>query len=316
MLTSIRGLLAVTLLAGSSLAAMPDADRQTVDTDLGPVEIQRAGPDDGAAPVVLVVHGMPGGCDQAVAMGGFLARAGCAVIAPSRPGYLGTPLEGRESVDAQADLHAALLDALGHERAGVLAWSGGGPSAYRLAVRHPGRVTGLVAAAAVSGPFTAAPPGLDERLMLETSAGNWLLRFLAAHAPKATIQSTLKAEGDVTREQLHALVAEAVADEHERDLVLTMAGAVADRRHRGPGIDNDRVAFGAITSLELERIAAPVLVVNGSADTDVPPAHSDHAAATIPGAQRLILDAGTHLALWVHPHAHQAQERAVALLRH
>ena len=289
---------------------MPDAARETVDTALGPVELERAG--DG--PPVLVIHGMPGGSDQALAMGGFLARAGFSVIAPSRPGYLGTPLEGRESVDAQADLHAALLDALGHARAGVLAWSGGGPSAYRLAVRHPDRVTGLVTAAAVSGPFTAAPEGLDERLMLETSTGNWVLRFLAAHAPKTTIASTLKAEGDLTRKQLHALVTEAVADEHERHLVLTMAAAVADRRHRGAGIDNDRAAFAAIDSLELERIAAPALVVNGSADTDVPPAHSEHAAAAIPGAQRLVLDAGTHLALWVHPQAGEAQERAVALL--
>lgn len=64
--------------------------------------------------------------------------------------YLGTPLEGRETIDAQADLHAALLDVLGIERTGVLGWSGGGPSSYRLAVRHPQRVSGLVVLAGVS----------------------------------------------------------------------------------------------------------------------------------------------------------------------
>ena len=84
-------------------------------------------------------------------MGRFLVDAGFGVIAPSRPGYLGTRLDGREAIDRQADLHAALLDALGAERVGVLAWSGGGPSGYRLAVRHPGRVAGLARRASTSG---------------------------------------------------------------------------------------------------------------------------------------------------------------------
>src|SRR3954471_3750344 len=119
---------------------------EIVQTALGPVEVARRG----SGSPVLFVHGTPGGFDSSLAMGRFLDEAGFEVIAPSRPGYLGTPLEGRESIDGQADLHAALLDALGHERAGLICWSGGGPSTYRLAVRHPERVSSLVAAAAAS----------------------------------------------------------------------------------------------------------------------------------------------------------------------
>src|SRR5262245_45572256 len=115
----------------------------TVDTALGSIEVAR----EGDGPPVLVVHGMPGGSDQAVALGRFLVGQGLSVIAPSRPGYLGSALAGRQTIDAQADLLAALLDSLGLQDVGVLAWSGGGPSAYRLAVRHPDRVRGLVAAA-------------------------------------------------------------------------------------------------------------------------------------------------------------------------
>jgi pimeloyl-ACP methyl ester carboxylesterase len=110
-------------------------DTRTVDiieTAAGPIEVARAG--DG--PPVLVVHGMPGGSDQALAMGAFLVDAGFGVVAPSRPGYLGTPLGEHTAIDAQADLLASLMSALGHERFAVLAWSGGGPSAYRLVVRH------------------------------------------------------------------------------------------------------------------------------------------------------------------------------------
>jgi pimeloyl-ACP methyl ester carboxylesterase len=74
----------------------------------------------------MVVHGTPGGSDSSVAIGRFLVNAGFEVIAPSRPGYLGTPLDGGRSIDDQADLLAALLDALGVERTGLLTWSGGG----------------------------------------------------------------------------------------------------------------------------------------------------------------------------------------------
>jgi pimeloyl-ACP methyl ester carboxylesterase len=283
---------------------------EIVATELGPVEVERAG----AGPPVLVVHGTPGGSDQALAMGAFLAAAGFETIAPSRPGYLGTALDGRGEIDAQADLHAALLDALGHRRAGVLAWSGGGPSAYRLAVRRPDCVTALVAAAGVSQRFVPARASADERLMMDTRAGNWLLRFLAAHAPKSTISSTIGAEGDLTRKELHERTAAVVGDERRLALVLAMARAAGDQSNRGDGIDNDLARFAEIDTLELERIAVPALIVAGDLDTDVPPAHSVHAAATIPGAEHLALERGTHLALWVHPDAETAQARAIALL--
>lgn len=281
-----------------------------VDTALGPVEVARAG--DG--PPVLVVHGMPGGSDQAVAMGRFLLDEGFSVIAPSRPGYLGTPLAGSESIDSQADLHAALLDSLGVDLVRVLTWSGGGPSSYRLAVRHPERVQAIVAAAAVSKRFVLEKAGVDERLMLNTSFGNWMLRWLSKHAPKATVASTLKAEGDLTKQQLTDLTAEVLGDDDQLQLVLAMAGAAADHAHRHEGIDNDAARLAEIDSLELERITAPTLLVHGSVDTDVSPDHSAHAAATIAGAELITLDSGTHLALWVHPDAEATRRRALDVL--
>jgi pimeloyl-ACP methyl ester carboxylesterase len=264
---------------------------------------------------VLFVHGTPGGSDSSIVMGRFLAEAGFEVIGPSRPGYLGTPVEGRETIDDQADLHAALLDALGHERAGVVTWSGGGPSGYRLAVRHPQRVSALVAFAAVSQAWEPGHEGIDERLMLKTSAGNWLLRAMAAHMPESTVSATLKAEGDLSREELKALVEEAMADEAQRDVVLTMANVVGDYAHRRAGMKNDEANYAAIETLELERISAPTLIVVGSADADVSPAHSEHAATTIPGAELLVMDRGTHLCLFVHPDAASAQARVVEQLR-
>jgi pimeloyl-ACP methyl ester carboxylesterase len=288
-----------------------DATLTTVETPLGLVEVARQG----AGPPVLVIHGTPGGSDTSVAMGRFLVDAGFEVIAPSRPGYLGTPLDGCRSIDDQAKLHAALLSALGVERAGVLAWSGGGPSAYRLAVLYPHRVSALVAFAAVSQRYPQPRETLEERLLMQTHVGNWLLRFLAIHAPREIVTQTLKAEGDLSKAELADLVAGTFRDEGKRELVLTIADVVGDYAHRGAGVENDWACFGKIESLQLERVTVPTLVIHGSADRDVPPEHSDHAVATIAGAERLTMNRGTHLCLFVHPECGAAQARAIATLR-
>jgi pimeloyl-ACP methyl ester carboxylesterase len=288
-----------------------DATRTTVGTPLGPVEVARLG----AGPPVMVIHGTPGGSDSSVAMGRFLADAGFEVIAPSRPGYLGTPLDDRRSIDDQAELLAALLDTLGLERAGLLTWSGGGPSGYRLAVRHPDRVCALVAFAAVSRSYAEPKESLEERLLMKTGAGNWLLRFLAVHARKDMVTQTLKAEGNLSRDELKDLVAEALRDDRTLEVVLAMANVVGDYAHRRAGMENDWARFAEIESLELENVKARTLVINGTADSDVPPQHSDYAAARIPGAEQLVMERGTHLSLFVHPDSAAAQARAVETLR-
>lgn len=287
-----------------------DPAPQVADTAMGPVEHAIAG----AGAPVLVVHGSPGGCDQGAAMARFTAGQGIRAIIVSRPGYLGTPLGDRGEIDRQADLHAALLDHLGIARAGVLCWSGGGPSSYRLAVRHPDRVSGLVALAAVSTSITRPAEGASERLMFSTRMGDWLLRAMAAHAPKQLIGATLGAEGDLSKAQLEERAEEVFADEDKRRFVLDLAQTVT-HRGREAGLDNDWERFAAITSLELEGVQAPTLLVHGSADTDVPPAHSDHALAAIPGAERVTLEGGTHLAFFTHPDSAEVQRRALDLLR-
>jgi pimeloyl-ACP methyl ester carboxylesterase len=85
----------------------------------------------GTGAPVLVLHGSPGGIDAAELMAGFLPRDGIAAIVLSRPGYLGTELGDRTTIDQQADLLAALLDHLGIERAGVFSWSGRAPARTR-----------------------------------------------------------------------------------------------------------------------------------------------------------------------------------------
>lgn len=290
----------------------PELDRRIAETSLGPVEYAVVG---SGAPVV-VLHGSPGGIDAAALMAGFLPRDEIAAVLLSRPGYLGTELGDRRAVDQQADLLAALLDHLGIDRAGVFSWSGGGPSGYRLAVRHPDRVAALVANAAVSQAYHLPNQDLASRLLFTTGAGRWLLRLLAAHQPKQYIAGSLSSEGDLTKEQLAQRVEEVFADPVKRDFVLALGPTASQDRTRRTGYRNDLDQFAAIASLELEKITAPTLVVQGTADSDLPPAQSDFAARTIPGATLLTLDTGTHLALFTHPDATAAQARVVDFLLH
>ncbi|MCB0858392.1 MAG: alpha/beta hydrolase [Solirubrobacterales bacterium] len=282
-----------------------------VETALGPVGFSRKG----EGPPVLMVHGSPGGIDSTLAMGRFIVEGGFELIAPARPGYPGTNLKGRESIDQQADLHAALLEALGISQAGLITWSGGGPSGYRLAARHPGLVSSLVGFASVSKAYQPPKESLDERLVENTSAGNWLLRQLAVHAPRSTVSSTLGAEGDLGHKELKALVDEAMDHENQKEVVLTMALVVADHANREAGLKNDMARFGEIESLELESIGVPSLIIHGTADVDVTPDHGEYAAETIPGAELIRMDRGTHLSLFVHPDAGEVQGRVLEHFR-
>jgi pimeloyl-ACP methyl ester carboxylesterase len=100
------------------------------------------------------------------------------------------------------------------------------------------------------------------------------------------VTQTLKAEGSLSRDDLHDLVAEALRDDRKLEVVLTMANVVGDYAHRRAGMENDWARFAEIDSLELENVKVRTLVITGTADSDVPPQHSAHAAAAIPGARK------------------------------
>ncbi len=98
----------------------------------------------GSGQAVLAIHGAGGGYDQGLLIAAGFLGDGFKVIAPSRFGYLRTPVPKDASPAAQADAHAALLDSLGVHRAIVIGVSAGAPSATQLALRHPDRVAALI----------------------------------------------------------------------------------------------------------------------------------------------------------------------------
>lgn len=98
---------------------------------------------------VLVVHGAGGGYDQGLILSRIFLSEDFRVIAPSRFGFLRTPLPANASPAAQADAYIDLLDALNISKVAVVGISAGGPSSLEFALRHPDRVSGLVLVSAV-----------------------------------------------------------------------------------------------------------------------------------------------------------------------
>jgi pimeloyl-ACP methyl ester carboxylesterase len=285
---------------------------KTITTPAGVVEVDTHG---SGATSILVLHGSPGGIDAARAMSRFLLTQDNSfkTICVSRPGYLGTPLDSIEpSIDHESDLLAAVLDAIvGVEsRVGVLAWSGGGPVAYRLAVRHPDRIFAMVVIAAVSFRWVAPKPSAAESFMFGTTIGERLIVFLTKRAPGRVVAEALEGEGSLRGEELRKLADQVGADPQQRRLVIEIARTVSTAGKRQAGCRNDVANFARIDSLGLDRVRCPVLLVHGDADTDASIEHSRFAHAEIRDSQLIVMKRGTHLSFYAHPQAPDVQEQA------
>jgi pimeloyl-ACP methyl ester carboxylesterase len=265
---------------------------------------------------VLVLHGSPGGIDVAELMAGFLPSEDFRVVTVSRPGYLGTRLDAeRPTIDDEADQLAGVLDGLGIDRVGVLAWSGGAPAAYRLAVRHPDRVGALAVASGVSSRWVPGPAGPAERLVSGTPFGAGLAAVAARIAPAAAARAAVAGVSTLRGGALQEHVAGVMADPERRAFLLGLARTGNSSGPRRVGWDNDVRQLAAVESLDLGAVRTPTLLVHGDADAEVVHDDSARAAAAIPGAELVTLPGGTHFALWDHRDAAAVQARVRAHLQ-
>lgn len=278
-----------------------------VQTPLGMVEVEIVG----SGIPVLVLHGSPGGIGGARAMTRFLDRDKFCCIHLSRPGSLNTPLDPTApSIDAEADLLAALLDTLDFERVGVLAWSGGGPPAYRLAARYPSRVSSMVIVAAISSSWVAAKMQLSERIVFGTRFGEHLISFMATHRPEHIVGEALKGEGTIRGEELRNVTDHVLGHPAQVKLIVDTARTLNIGGKRKPDWHNDVKNYANVKTLELECVTCPVLLVHGDADLDALPVYSHYAHARLPNSELIMMAGGTHLSFYAHQEAEIVQERA------
>lgn len=295
-----------------SLNACFQQPRELIQTKAGPIEIACLG----TGQPLLSVHGGPGGCDQGLVLAMPFVEAGFRVIAPSRPGYLGTPLHSGANLAEQADLLAALLDALAIDAIPVVGASAGGPPVYLLAQRHPQRVSALVVIDGVTQTYSKANQlsALEQAIFL-SRPGLWLMDWLGRHLPEVVVKNLLATESNLSPSALAERVQEVVQDPQKLAFVLAMMRTMTEAfQRRQDGLSNDLKQLASISQLPLDAIRCPTLIIHGDADADVPPDDAPYAHDQITASQLHWIEGGSHLAFWIAPGAAEAQRLAIPWL--
>jgi pimeloyl-ACP methyl ester carboxylesterase len=271
----------------------PQVKPAIVETRLGPVECASYG--EGTA--VIALHGGMGGFDQSLLLAqSAIAVPGFRILAVSRPGYLGTPLGSGRSPEQQADLCAALLDALGIARAAVIAVSAGGPCALQFALRHAGRCWAMVTVSACTGHLDT--PRLVSRSLAIMRVAvrvpfmeRAISRRMAGTPEEAAHRSIADAE----------LCARTLAHPDAGPLLVSLLTSTFDHlRQRLPGTVNDTAQFRHDNAYPLAQIAVPTLAIHGTGDRVVPFAYGKALAEAVPGAELMAIEGGEHVSLFTH----------------
>ena len=111
--------------------------------------------DKGEGEVILSMHGIFGGYDQAYDTCKDF-NSDYRIVAPSRFGYLGSDIWGNGTPAEQAAAYVELLDKLEIEGVYLLATSAGGSAAIRFALDYPERTKGLILYCSAM-PYTEKP---------------------------------------------------------------------------------------------------------------------------------------------------------------
>lgn len=264
-------------------AATLKAKSKIAPTAQGVIEYAR----EGSGPAALVIHGAGGGYDQGLYLAHDLLGKGYDVIAPSRFGYLRTPVPNDASHSAQAEAHAALLDKLGVQDTIVIGVSAGAPSAIEFALRYPERTQALI----LIVPRTYDPAnqvGVDQTPQNKAIIGMF----------EKSADFSYWAATKVGRKQLVRFFGvdpelEAKAEPLEREKITGLIADMLPLSERVDGIIADTTS--KLPRPDLEKIDAPTLVISAEDDLYLTLPGARFAADHIPNAELKIFKTGGHL---------------------
>ncbi|MDX8482424.1 alpha/beta hydrolase [Mesorhizobium sp. VK24D] len=261
--------------------------------DIGPIEYA----DSGTGIPLLSIHGAGGGFDLGLAIAADLVGGGFRVIAPSRFGYLRTPVPRDPSPAAQGDAHAALLSRLNVPKAVVVGVSAGARSAVELTLRHPDKVAALILIVpALYSPTSRVSinVGLGNRFAFwAVNAGGDFAWWAAETIAPSTLIRFLGVRPAVV----------AAAPQAERGRVMSFVRSVEPLSLRFPGINIDSAP--ELHELPLEDITAPTMIISARDDLFNTLPAAEFTAGKIPGAKLVVYDTGGHLLVG---HAQQVRD--------
>lgn len=263
-----------------------------VNTAHGPIEYADVGRGD---PPILVIHGAGGGYDQGLIVAGLYlgdeVMNNRRMIAPSRFGYLQTPIPSASddaSSAAQADAHAALLDALGIEqKVTVFGVSAGALSATEFAIKYPDRVSTLVLLVPAMWKPESAEEGSAEigsndfimNTVLKSDFIMWMFTKVAGDQMLTFVGAPKELQQKMTPQ--------------EREEANQLVQAILPVSQRYEGIKQDTINQQNLERLALEEIRAPTIIIDAR-DVETYPG-SRYGAEHIPNAEFIEFETGGHL---------------------
>jgi pimeloyl-ACP methyl ester carboxylesterase len=263
-----------------------------VDVEGSRLHVREAGPDDRAAPAIVMIHGLAG---QSAHYGyGVMPRLAerFRLVAVDRPGSGHSPRDDATPADlaTQAATVASLIDKLGLGRPLVVGHSLGGAIALALALDHPDKLSGLALLAPLTHMQDEAPD-VFKGLTIESPLARKLVAWTLA------IPASIK-NGAKTLEQVFG------PDAVPKDFATKGGGLLSLRPRAFLGASSDLQALPASLPRQQERYAGlrvPLHVLYGKDDRILDWKHNGQALADkVPGA-RLQLTEGGHMLPITHP---------------
>lgn len=225
--------------------------------------------DRGEGPVILSVHGIFGGYDQAFDTCKEFA-SDFRILAPSRFGYLGSEIAGNGTPAEQAKAYAALLDYLNIDKVYVLATSSGGSVAIQFALDYPERTNGLIL-------YCSAVPPLEKPEKAVTYAGP--PAFLCSDYAMFLISPLFEPILGMKSATIYSML----------PIGERKAGVVLDASVTNPDMERNFEEY------PVEKLQIPVLVLLAKDDKLVDYAKTEQAIRRFPNCTFLSFENGGHL---------------------
>jgi pimeloyl-ACP methyl ester carboxylesterase len=239
---------------------------------------------------VVFLHGTPGSRRLGQLLETAAEDVGIRLLAPDRPGYGRSSPRPSRSVRDAGRFVSAVLDDVGADAAGLVAFSGGAPYALATAATRPGRVDRVDVVSGATPPRSSADTPATQRLLagLATRTPLVLRGLFRGHAWLADRLDPSFVVRQYTAADNAESVPEEVAELLRADFVEAFAchrcGAVTELRQL--------VTDWGIDAPEIE---APVGLWHGERDTNVPIEGVRRLETRIPTARLHAFDDADHL---------------------